>query len=172
MPAVPTDPFTTVWRSIWDYAVGWDGLQQYIKKGNFVSFADNIKFPLKQVVQDGDLPELILIPAGFASNLHNTSSSQMITRNYQWAISTGDLRIWNTMPIQFELLRAMTAWKLQLNGNNITWRDKSFVKRMNITAATEGQSDAERNRGIKGWSALVNLEVEMHFSISDMKDGL
>lgn len=70
------------------------------------------------------------------------------------------------LPVEFALIRAMKDWPTTIG--QATWAGQQFVKRVDMTDIIEGESDPERNRGIKGWSALMTVEIEMIFQTGDL----
>jgi hypothetical protein len=164
------NPFDQVFSALWTLAEASRPLKELVKVGNRIKFnQDDSRDPLKQQVADADLSELILTSEGItAINMHATSCSSMIARQYSWMITTGDYRIsYRLNPLEWALYCAMTDWKSVLG--SLKWNDYDFVKDMNFVSASEGLSDATRNRGIKGWSALWSCNVKMHFKTADLQ---
>lgn len=132
------------------------------------SFTDR-RDPIKASVGDPDLPEMTLISTTSSANIRNTSSTSMIVRQYDFIAATGDLAITRSLlPLEFAMFTAMTDWPRVLAA--LTWNDLHYCKRMNVTGVASGISDAEKNRGIRGWSAIWGIEVEMHFRTLDLID--
>lgn len=167
-----SDPFSLVYRALWDLAASQESFTSLVSLRSRISFGDNENHtPLKNVIASADLPEVILAPTGGICNLHSTTSSSMITKRFMWLISTGDYRIdaGCLFPVEFALIRAMCNWKSALT--SLTWAGARFVKRCDMLEVSEGDSDPERNRGLKGWSAMWACEVEMHFSTALLLSG-
>ncbi len=123
--------------------------------------------PFKPEVKAGDLPEVMLIPTGFTSNLHSTSSSSKVIQRYSLVVYTGSKRINALMnQIQWEVLVALANWKVALSP--LEWRDKTFIKRLDVLSVEEGLTDPAANRNITGWSAVWQCEIEMIFTTSDL----
>lgn len=163
-----------VYDSLWALAEGSSLLTSLVKPGNRIKFNQNSprvrRDPIKREISTSDLPELILVSTGMSANLHQTSTSSSCTRNYEWIIATGDLIIVNTLlPVEWALFAAMANWKTIIS--SLQWNGHSFVKRANMTSVDNGLTDPERNRGIRGWSALWRCEVEMHFSTQEVIDA-
>lgn len=161
-----SNPFSDVYDALWDLAEASDLLTSLVKPKNRVKFNQTrTGGTIKDQVSEADLPELVLVASGSSCNLHDTSSSSRITRNYEWIISTGDLRINNKLlPVEWAIFCAMLDWPTVLA--SLQWQGAGFIKRTAVTDISTGQSDAERNRGIAGWSSIWGIEVEMHFQTS------
>jgi len=159
-----------VYSKLWDLAfVESNALSTLVRPGNRIRYDTNNRDPIKENVSDADLPELILTSGGSGPpRLHATSSGSMCTRKYSWLITTGDFRVsYRLYPVEFALFAAMSNWKAHLGA--LTWNSKSFAKRMDVVDVTNGLSDPDRNRGIRGWSAIWTCEIEMHFTTEDLK---
>lgn len=165
-----TDPFTLVHNALWALADASQPLTQLVKPKNKIKFnSETDRDPMKQEVMASDLPELVLAIEGTNEvNLHASSCTSMITRQYAWMISSGDIRANEILhPVEWAVCCAMVNWRETLSA--LTWREQLFVKRVNNTTLTTGMSDPERNRGIKGWSSIWRCEIEMHFESAAMR---
>ncbi len=160
---MPVTPYSKVYDAIWALLEASPDFTALFPEGNRIKFnsADD-RAPIKQSVQTGDLPEVMLIVAGGELNLRNTSSTTKSVLNYQVVVNTGDFRLSEyVLPINWLVTCIANQWCSALTA--LTWRAKTFVKVVRITTNTIGESNEQRNRGIKGFSTLINFEVEMHF---------
>lgn len=165
------DPFTQVYKALWELAAGFTPFTDLVRLRSRINFAEEgNRAPIKHLIASGDLPEVVLIPAGGVANLHATTTTSTVTKRYTWLISTGDLRVeeGKLFPVEFALVRAMCNWQSTVCA--LTWNGDQFAKRCDLLDVNEGESDAERNRGIAGWSAVWSCEVEMHFSTRLLKN--
>ncbi len=163
------NPFTAMYTALWDLAAASEYLSSLIRLKNRIRFDyAGQSSPIKDVVSNADLPELMLVATSGTPSLRNTSSSSMITRNYEWILSTGDMSVSNKLlDVEWAIFCAMVDWPDVVTA--LQWNGSRFVKRCAFTDLTVGQSDPERNRGIEGWSSVWALEVEMHFKTSDLQ---
>jgi hypothetical protein len=168
---MPLDnPFIQVFDALWTMVEDHPDIDTLVLRGNRVKYNSlTDRDPLKQNISTGDTPELVLASDGFGANMTNTSCSTMCLRRYSWLVSTGDFRLNKfLLPVEWMLYVAMHDWRRVLTALEwpVGWK---FVKRMAIVDVTTGISDPERNRSIRGWSALWRLEVEMHFPTADIE---
>lgn len=164
-----SEPFTLVFDALWTAAESCQSLASLFKLGNRTRLDGDDRNPIKQNVQDSDLPELILSSEGLsAANLHASSCSTDVTHRYAWLVSTGDQRV-NTRlnPAGFALLCALCTLREHLMG--LEWLGRKFVQSFQLVEVGEGMSDPERNRGIKGWSAVWRVDVRMIFRTADLE---
>ena len=165
-----TDPFSLVFDKLWELAEVSQPLMRLVSPGNLIKFNKaQDRDPLKQQILTADLPELVLTGVGSTeANLLESSCSSKIVRQYSFILSTGDYRITSfLLPVQFALFCALADYQAVLCP--LQWKSKTFITQANWVSLSEGMSNPELNRGIKGWSSLWTCMVEMHFSTADLK---
>ena len=163
------NPFTMVYDALAEMPLRHPVFRDLVKEGNFILFRDG-RDPLKGQVLDADLPEVLLVSDTANLNVHETSHTSRITRQYSWVMTTGDMRLHERLYLlEWALFCAMSGWQSALRG--LVWPDGSgwhFCKRFDATGVTSGQADTERRPGIRGWAAAWRCEIEMHFQTSDL----
>lgn len=172
MSLIDDNPFSKVFDALWQLPLQHYAFDEIVKPGNRIKYnVPENRDPIKEVVAVNDVPELILVVSNGTVKMQNTSSSSMVIRQYSWLISTGDWRVNKYLhQVEWALFISMLKWKEVLGA--LQWHDKNFVKRADVVTFTDGQSDSERNRGLKGWSAMWAVEVEMHFKTTDLTSEL
>lgn len=157
-----SNPFDLVYEAICD------GVGDVVSSTNLIRFDADTFNPEKETIGDADLPELIVFNDGCKEvNLHYTSSSAKFVRTYTLLISTGDLRLNRRLnPVEWDLVCAVEALRSSIM--SLTWMDNRFVKRVDLLSSTSAITDEQRNRHLKGWSAVWSLEIEMIFSNSHL----
>lgn len=165
------NPFILVYDALWTLAENSAQLTSLVKLKNRIKFNHTGQSnPIKDEISSGDLPELVLVTTSSGANLHETSNSSRITRQYEWIISTGDTRVQGgLLEVEWALFSAMSLWYPTLTA--LRWPDGAidgFVKRSNILGINSGLTDPDRNRGIVGWSSIWGIEVQMHFRTADL----
>lgn len=164
-----SNPFQLVWDALWELAEANTALTALVYRGNRIKFDDR-HIP-KRSIGDGDLPELLLLSTGGEINMKNSSSTTKVTRNYTWAIATGEFDInefYND--VSWELLCAMIDWDVTICA--LEWPASSnwhFAVKCDMTTVEEGTFMAEENRGIVGWAGMWKMEIEMHLRTSDLR---
>lgn len=162
------DPFSMLFDAFWEMAEASVPLMELVKEGNRIKFNTSDRDPIKSEIAAADLPELVLSTEGSTEvNLHRTSCSTSIQRQYSWIIATGDKRVKAYLyPVEFALMCAMANWKNTIGA--LTWQGQDFVKSAQLIGVTEGQSDPNANRGIMGWSTIWRCQVDMHFTTASL----
>jgi len=165
---VNENPFNMVLQALWAMLLAHPAFVRDVKENNRIRFDDpSNRDPLKDAVQAGDLPEVAIGTTAATANIMETSSTSMCKRTYTIMVSSGDLRYTEILGrVEWYIWCAMAGWKKSVA--SLQWRKKTFVKVVNVASVASGLSDAERNRNIKGWSAVWSITVEMHFDTADL----
>jgi len=161
--ACTLDPFTTVIEQLWDLIEANTYLADHIKPGNRIKMSGRKQIPEKSNLQDGDLPQLVIVPTGGPARPHFTSSSVSLTEQFVFHLVTGNLTVDSILfPVKWELLKMLvTATSTNL--------DLDFVVNADLVDdMIEGfDNKQEENRGTAGWSLGLTLTVLMSFNRVD-----
>lgn len=164
------NPFTMVYGELWQMLLEHPRFVRDVKEGNRIRF-DKERDPLKETVQDADMPQVTLVGTTGSANVMDTSSSSKVVRQYTFMISTGDLRYTEILgQVEWYVFCALCGWKGRLG--RLQWDGQNFVKRVNVVSVVNGINDAEANKNLLGWSAAWSIEVEMHFQTSTLQSEL
>lgn len=167
-----SDPFSLVYRALWSMLESHTGFTGLVRTGNRIKFSGAGRDPMKSEILSADLPEVRIVPAGGPPMLMRTSSSGSVVKRFQIQIATGEQRTDQTeslFAVEWEIIKAMHGWEAVLGALEITIGegesavDVAFVKRCTAGEISEGVTDTDLNRGIRGWSAVWSCEVEMWF---------
>ena len=168
------DPFSQVYDTAVKMLMDSDTNRSLVKLNNLITF-DKKKLPLRDDVQKGNLPELIISGTGISSgNLMKTSNSSELVRRYDYIVTTGEANVDLALnPIVWNLCCILTNWKPYFG--KLKWptdnETAGFVKMVNLVNSVEGINDDLRNRGLKGWTCILAFEVKMVFDSQQMRDA-
>ena len=158
------DPLSLVYDTLWDTLEAHRGFRDLVREGNRVKFSGRNRDPLKEKVSAADLPEVRIVVSKIAPHLNRTSSSSSVLVTYEVGIATGDMRLDAVLfPVIWEIIRALSQEELGSRLQSLEWDSVAFVKLTKVDEAAAGASDVDINRGIKGWSVLWAMSVEMWF---------
>lgn len=157
-----------VLTGLWEMLLDHPRFSRDVKVGNRIRFdSDRDRDPVKEQVQSGDLPEVAIVMQTSSANLHDTSHTSKCVRRYSILVSTGDKRYTESLGlVEWYVFVAMLGWQTRLSA--LKWHDKPFCKKLSVVSGQSGLSDPQQNRNINGWSAVWQIEVEMHFSTADL----
>jgi hypothetical protein len=166
-PFSTVDPFTQVLLRLWQIVLAEPGVASVVRPANRIILTAGDGFnPIKQNVQPGDLPELIIEPTTSTDEQAKTSKAAETVQTWSMKIATNDLRINATdpatglrpgaFPLRWALLKAMCAAgdKLGLD----------FVIRTRLTTTLSNTYDPVENRGTEGWTVLMTVTTYLEFA--------
>ena len=157
-----TDPFSLVYERVWDILTGHKPLADLVNLRNRIRFDQTEQDPEKQEIEDSDLPELMLVPAGGEAEPFDTNTTARATQDLELQLTTGDLRVHEVLfPVKWQLLRALVQCGVQLGGFD-------FVRGVGFSNITEEFDNDAANRGTRGWSATITIRVDMHFDVTKL----
>lgn len=159
-----SDPFSAVYNHLWGLAEANTWIADNVKKHNRIKFDQ--EEPIKKTVGDGDIPELVLHPIGGAEQpLQLTSNQFEIKPRFQWLLTTGDYFVKKRLfPMSWNLYLVMATFRANMGA--VQWNSQSFVKQVSILSNETGDVNAEQNRGIGGYSAVLSFELTCRFNKS------
>lgn len=157
-------PFQVLFEKLWEIIGKNEGLQSLLANKNQIRF-DN-ELGLKDVVQHGDLPEVVLMPDGYGQETMGDSHFSNLNANFSFWISTGNKNPAKNFAIQWELFRCLQTF--QAHCKTFRWNGLPFVNRVLINQATSGLIDEQKNRHINGWSTAWSFTVFMNFPKTEL----
>ena len=167
------DPLSQIYNAAWARLETSARVQSLVRTGNQIKFNKTSRIsPEKFEISDGDLPELILTVSQLEANLLANSSSSRFLLKMEFWISTGDPRVVassSILPLIWAIFCAMATWPGPLL--DLTWFGQRFVTRTDLKEGTTGLTDQEKNRGVRGWSCIWGLEVELYVTTSNLFVG-
>lgn len=140
-----------------------NALSTWVLPGNRVDFSQNDDNPQKNMIADADTPEIQLVDEGGTFNPHANSSQCDYVMNLGIYCSTGDLRLPIVSAMNWYIMVNMGNWRQSLPGI-VKWRNENIVKNFVMSNVQIGESNPERNRGIKGWNCLWRFQLDLRIS--------
>lgn len=155
-----------VYNALWQMVERNQKILNLVPKNNRIRFDEQNS--QKAQLASADTPELALMPNGGIWNGKNNSSKTSVTKNYTWAITTGDLRL-NPLynRLSWELFRSLTDWECILCP--LEWCECQFVMNFRLIQTEEGTIMQDIDKGIPGWSALWTCELDLAFETSKLR---
>jgi hypothetical protein len=163
MPTVET-PFALIYSELKRFVWNHPSRPELVQPGNLIVFDTPNPAPGKPKIQAADLPELQLLPDG-GSVVIESNDSHAISHRFVWWLTTGDQRASEDkglFSVEWMLIEATIQANYALSGEGgPQWRGLSFVESVAIVDLAEALNDRTKNRGIRGWSAVLAIEVRM-----------
>lgn len=113
------------------------------------------------------VPEIQVRPSGMQAQLGIDSASTDVQLNFQVLLNSGDQRIGQfAFPLNFWLVGI--AYRLKyVTLESLTYNNRNYVLTTEVSNTTMGLSNATENRGIRGWTSIMDITVSMSFSKQD-----
>lgn len=159
------DPYSLVMAELWAVLEADDKFSLYVKPGNRIRYVNGSPDPEKETVSTADTPEVRIIPVSSEPGRIASSSSysDRMTFEIQWA--SGDQRAdYQHLKLRWLIFRAfMRENRMLARVKALTYNGNKFVQNVFLESITDGVSQQDLNRGIKGWSGIMAVSVEMIF---------
>ena len=169
-----SNPFTQVFDALWALFEQWPDIDTLVPVGNRIKVnSDTNRAPIKKMESSADYPRVMLYGTTAQVNMHASSSSSRVIRQYAWAIASGDLRYAAILSeIEWALFVSMCNWKSALTA--LTWNSRHFVKRADLVSVNTSlfEPSPAKVTGLKGWSSGWTCEVHMEFNTAALVDLL
>lgn len=139
-------------------------------EGNIVDYSGAETNPKEDTIQSGDVPEVVPYLSRVTGNFHANSSTAEFKSTWRCMISSG---VYNSDKIfigTFLVTRAMFLWTDW--AKPLQWRNREFIREVNISQAEVGESIPEANRNIHGWACVADFDVIMRLQKDDFRLGL
>jgi len=150
------DPFTETYNAIWTALEASPEFAATVKPGNRIRFSEDSRPFVKGTLQDGDLPEVTVLPAGGVySNFSSTSG--VCKQVFLVRCVTGGTRLdLSAFPLKWAILQALVAAGSTLNCPHV-------INTL-IGDVTDLWNAPEDNRAAKGWSFQLTITVDIRFN--------
>lgn len=121
--------------------------------------------PIKDNVQDSDLPEVLIEPLGARTMIGRTNTGHAITKRWAIRIASGQLTLHGKLhPVEFAIFAASA--RLHRRKSRLSL---AFVELIKFNEASTGLTDSEKSqRGTQGWTTLQVVEITFAFSDNDL----
>lgn len=153
------DPLTIVREKLWECIEQNPVLNELVQEGNRIRYDDEIGE--KRQVGHGDLPEIVIVPSNASQESMGTSGTGFLWMSFQFFLSTGTKNAGLVSRLQWEIFRVIQTF--MANTDICQYHGNNFVSCVKMESGAQAISDAARNRGIGGWSALWGVSVQMVF---------
>ena len=155
------DPYTAVVDGLWALLESKDYFTDLVAVSNRIKFTGSDRSPIKREVGEGDLIEVRVLPVSCTPHPERTSNGETEDVTFEIQVSTGDQRIdAGVFPIHWAIKRALVDVHAYLK-TNVTFGGNNVVNSVEVEAGRFGVSQADLNRGIKGWSAIHSITVKL-----------
>jgi hypothetical protein len=167
-PAI--DPYTQVCDAIRDCLKACKAFTDRVKEGNIVTYIDGAPNPVKDEVIAADFPEVRVVQTTSDTNLPCSSSSTKCTETFSIQLAGGSLKAEVVNAVRFAMLCALTNLQQKLDA--LLCFGKQFARVARVGKSTTGQTQSDLLRGIKGFTNILDITIDMYFTTADLKGVL
>jgi hypothetical protein len=157
------DPFTFIIETLWDVLEGNSSFLSLVSANNRIKL-EGFR-PFKNPIMESSVPEVNILPAGKRLFEENDCSGCSIIQTTHITVATGLEATAKAFAVQWAITQAIYDG---LNGSSLIydleWEDETIIKSVNTLPWEEGLSYDDLNRSIKGWAAILPLEVKIRAS--------
>ena len=148
------DPYTQVYNKLWELLGANGDFARLVKVRNRINLQDTSPDPLKRNIQDADAPEVAITQAGGPINLWGTSATVLASESYRISVATMDERPNKGLnQLKWAIIQALAASDANLG--------LAFVLNTTCESVKDSLGDVTENRGTSGWSAVVQIKIDM-----------
>lgn len=160
-------PFDLVYRQLVSNLLEQPRIAEVLKAKNLIQY-DKPANAGKAAIQTADLPEIVVYCEGVRGNLHQSTSTALLTTSWRVVISTGMYDSKKLNSLVFGVICCLVN-KEQLMA--LKWKNRTFVKDIRLATGDFGLSDPAKNRNIAGWSSLLAVEIDFSLLLQDLKEN-
>lgn len=123
----------------------------------------------KDALREADLPEVQVWQSTLSGNFNLASNAVEVVRSYRLVLFAGTGRIGATLnPLEFAITCALADANFRTALRVLAWHGQHFVKAVSFGSADSGTMEG-RDRGIIGWAANWNFDIQMVFALNAMQ---
>lgn len=159
-----TDPITIFFDGFNDVLNANPTIGSLIRSNNIIRFGNPIG--LKNAIQHGDLPEIVITPTGYRQEDLGTSGTCRLSEAFDVWIETGKKDVSQITCLTWELFKCFETFNASKAGE-LTYNGHRFIELLRFGSGSQAQTSINQNRGIDGWSAVWTFTVDMFFPISE-----
>jgi hypothetical protein len=165
------DPFTQCYLLQRELALSNALISELCTRKNVVLFGETSQEAmeaLKGEINEGDLPELRIVPKGGTPKVGRDSTFTSFLQKFDWQLATGELSATELLfPLTLALLCAWSAWQPKFA--ELTWQGLRFVHLAQAVSAEQGVAIENENRGIRGWATVWSVQVDVWLPTSALQ---
>lgn len=159
------DPFSFLLDALWDALEANDDFVALVKEKNRVKIESGFK-PFKSTLVEESVPEVCILPAGKRLFEEDSCGGSTIIQVVHITITSGVRNISVVFPTEWRIIQAIYTAINSSTLTSLTWDSEYIIKQVTPLPLEEGLTYDDLNRELRGWAAILPLEVKMFFSSS------
>jgi hypothetical protein len=162
-----SDPFSFLLDAVWDALEANTTFCTLVKEENRIKIESNFK-PFKSALVESSVPEVCILPAGKRLFDEASCGGATVTQTLHITVASGVRNISKIFPVEWNIIKAIYVALNDATSNlmDLTWDSEYIIKQITPLPLEEGLTYDDLNRELRGWAAILPLEVKMFFSNS------
>lgn len=164
-----SDPFTFLIDLLWKTLESNNKFAELVKASNRIKLDRNFQ-PFKESLVEASVPEVTILPVGKRLAEERDCSGQTIIQSLHITIATG---IKNTPELFATQWRIFQAIYTAINRDtealyDEVWDGEKIIHDISYLPLEEGLSYDELNKDLKGWAAILPLDVKLYLTSTQL----
>jgi len=157
-----SDPFSFTIDAVWDALEANSDFTDLVPTQNRIKLDSGFK-PFKSTLMESSVPEVQILPGGKRFE-ENPCSGLSIVQILNIALSTGVRNTSKLLPLEWRIIQAIYTAINQSSGHfaSLSWQSTEIIKSVLFQPLDEGLTYDELSRELKGWAAIMPIEVKLH----------
>jgi len=159
------DPFTFLVDALWEVLEGNTDFASLVSSPNRIKLDSKFQ-PFKKALVEASVPEVTILPAGKRFFDENDCSGATVVQKLHITITSGLKNTSSLFPVEWVIAQAIYT-ALNADTDNLydeLWESEKIIKSVQFFDLEEGLSYDDLNRDLKGWAAILPIEVKLRFS--------
>lgn len=162
-----TNPFSFVLNAFWDILESNADFCSLVKADNRIKLESGHR-PFKSTLVETSVPEVSILPAGKQLFDESTCGGAFIVQKLQLTVASGKEAINSIHDTEWQIIKSMYT---AINSStedlmSLQWEGEEIIKQMTFLPMEEGLTNTDQNRELRGWAAILPLDVKLYLTNS------
>jgi hypothetical protein len=165
--ATYSNPFSFLINALWEALESNTNFTDLVKEANRIKLDSGFR-PFKSTLVESSVPEVCILPVGKRLFEEAPCDGATIVQSLHITVATGRERTSDLLDVEWRVIQTIAKAIYASTGHlqSLTWNAEQIIKNVNILPMEEGLTNDEVNRELRGWAAILPLEVKMFFTNS------
>lgn len=161
------NPFSFVIDALWDALEANTNFTTLVKEQNRIKLDSGFR-PFKSTLVESSVPEVCILPVGKRLFEEAACSGATVIQIVHITLATGKERTVDLLNVEWRILQAISKAIYASTGHlqSLAWNSEKIIKEVTPLPWEEGLTNDEQNRELRGWAAILPLEIKMFFTNS------
>ncbi len=158
------NPLTGTFQALWDALKASPSFCQLVPPGNRLEHPVAFEPAAPDTLSQSTTPYVAIVLSDFNLNPRATSSSTLPELQFEISITTSTQRAGPALDVIWAIITAMFAWH-----KTITATTSLTFPYIRCARLTSSKQKIEADRGVKGWLAVMRVEIGLNLKTTDLE---